>query len=169
MIPSASPSYKPTLPPRPTVSTDVCTDGEANCLCGECVQECGDGPLDTTQCNSFCQYVAGTDPPILVFISPYDDYDGDIEVEFETEGSGCATTASLTPIGVYTIRKPPHNSNCNGDPRIFPNVYIKRHSDDEPVIINTSCANALYIGQAFDGKYEVVGYCNGDGTCGIDA
>lgn len=102
----------------------------------------------------------------MLFLAPYDGYDGDINVEFESEGSDCASTVTLTPIGVYTIKKP--MQNCNGDSKLNSNIYIKRDDSDEPVDINTSCASALYIGQVIDGKYQVVGYCNDDWTCGID-
>ena len=90
-------------------------------------------------------------------------------MEFESEGSGCTDTLGLTRLGVYIIRKPSGNPNCNsGNLMLDPDVYIKRVShNEEAVNIHTSCSRALYVGQVVGKKYKIAGYCNDDDTCGI--
>ena len=154
-------------PQRPSVSTDVCTIGEDDCLCGECVTECDDGPIENTLCNKFCKYSNGASPPRNLFLAPNDGYEGDIRVVFGSIGSKCTVTIGMTRLGVYVIQKPANNSNCDG-PLINPDVYITRISlEEEHVMVHTSCSSALYVGQVIDEKYVVAGYCNSDRTCGI--
>ena len=90
-------------------------------------------------------------------------------MEFQSKGSNCGTTASLTASGVYIIWKPANDGNCNGNSKLDQNIYIKRNSSSEEEAVNVQmlCSSALYVGQVIDEKYEVVGFCNDDGTCGI--
>ena len=125
----------------------------------------------STHCNHFCQYAndATSAPLLILYLAPRDGYAGDILVEFQSEGSNCGTTASLTASGVYIIWKPADDGNCNGNSKLDPNIYIRCNSSSEEEAVNvpTSCSSALYVDQVIDEKYEVVGFCNDDGTCGI--
>lgn len=144
--------------------TDVCTVGEDACLCGGCVEELGSGLG-----NNYCAYdqTGRASAPLILYLKAHDGYTGSIDVEFESQGSGCSTTARMTASGVYIVWKPSDNENCSGSATLEPNVFVKRSNEDDPMQIATSCASALYVGQVLGEKYEVVGFCNRDGTCGI--
>ena len=106
---------------------------------------------------------------MILYLDAIDGYDGNLAVEFESEGSGCTADISATKSGVYIVWKPDDNPSCNGNSRLDPAIHIKRTNslDEAAVDVDTSCASALYVGQVIDDKYKVAGYCNDDGICGI--
>ncbi len=125
---------------------------------------------------NFCEPDIGNDiePPKVLYLKPLNGCTK-LFVDFEKESNDCEGEFDLISggtfaDGTFAIRKSAAGGSCNGNDKLNPNIWfrcIETAVEASTTDIHTSCSFDISLCSVY-GRYQVVGYENGDGTVGFN-